>query len=70
MNTKGILAAIRKSPNNTNFLGHPYTCNGKQLSGQPAICNAFEQIRQVSGTNINPVGNFISAASFYRASTS
>ena len=70
MNTKGILAAIRKSPNNTNFLGHPYTCNGKQLSGQPAICNAFEQIRQVSGTNINAVGNFISAASFYRASTS
>jgi branched-chain amino acid transport system substrate-binding protein len=69
MTTKGILAAVR-SGSHTNFLGHPYTCNGKQLSGQPAICNAFEQIRQVSGTNINAIGNFISAATFYRASTS
>jgi branched-chain amino acid transport system substrate-binding protein len=28
-------------------MGHPYTCDGKQLAGATAICNAYEQIRVV-----------------------
>jgi branched-chain amino acid transport system substrate-binding protein len=44
-----ILAAFRAGTDNANFMGHPYTCDGKQLAGATAVCNAYQQIRQIKG---------------------
>jgi branched-chain amino acid transport system substrate-binding protein len=38
--TSTILAAF-KSGTHSNFLSHPYTCNGQALKGAPAICNDY-----------------------------
>jgi branched-chain amino acid transport system substrate-binding protein len=38
--TSSILAAF-KSGTHSNFLSHPYTCNGQALKGAPAICNDY-----------------------------
>ena len=47
-----ILAAFRSGSDHPNFMAHPYTCDGKQLAGATAVCNAYQQIRQVQGTKI------------------
>ncbi|MHC5794783.1 ABC transporter substrate-binding protein [Lacisediminihabitans sp. FW035] len=44
-----ILAAFTTGSDHANFMGHPYTCDGKQLAGATAVCNAFQQIRQIKG---------------------
>ena len=42
-----ILAAFTSGSDHTNFMGHPYTCDGKQLVGATSVCNSFQQIRVV-----------------------
>jgi branched-chain amino acid transport system substrate-binding protein len=46
-NTGTILAAFKKSSNNPSFLGHPYTCNGKQIVGATAICDDHYLVNKV-----------------------
>ena len=44
--TATILAAF-KSGTHSNFLSHPYTCNGQALKGAPAICNDYYLMNQI-----------------------
>ena len=45
--TKSILAAF-KTGTHSNFLSHPYTCNGQALKGASAICNDYYLMNQIS----------------------
>lgn len=66
LTTDKILAAFRTGKAEHNFMGHDYTCDGKQLAGASAICNAFEQIRQVKGSSVTVASqDFVTAGSFY-----
>lgn len=66
LNTAKILAAFRTGKPEHNFMGHDYNCDGKQLAGATAICNAYEQIRQVKGTNIVVASpDWVTAGSYY-----
>ncbi len=47
--TKSILAAFKTGSNHPNFLSHPYTCDGQQMTGAPAICNDYYLMNQVKG---------------------
>jgi branched-chain amino acid transport system substrate-binding protein len=47
--TKSILAAFKTGSDHPNFLSHPYTCNGQQMTGAPAICNDYYLMNQVKG---------------------
>jgi branched-chain amino acid transport system substrate-binding protein len=70
LTTTKILAAFRTGVSTPNFMGHDYLCDGKQLAGAPAICNSFEQIRQVKGTSIVVASQaFVSPGSFYKAAS-
>jgi branched-chain amino acid transport system substrate-binding protein len=60
-----ILAAFRAGSDNVNFMGHPYTCDGKQLAGATAVCNAEEQIRQVKGSSITVAKQWTTAGKYY-----
>src|SRR5580698_10310985 len=44
--TATILAAF-KAGTHSNFLSHPYTCNGQALKGAPAICNDYYLMNQI-----------------------
>ena len=46
--TKAILAAFKAGGNHPNFLSHPYTCNGQQMKGAPAICNDYYLMNQIN----------------------
>ena len=61
-----ILAAFTDGSDHDNFMGHPYTCDGKQLAGAPAICNAFQEIRQIKGDKAVAVSDgWVEAGDFY-----
>ena len=49
--TATILAAF-KSGTHSNFLSHPYTCNGQALKGAPAICNDYYLMNQIQGGKV------------------
>jgi branched-chain amino acid transport system substrate-binding protein len=67
LTTAKILAAFRSGSGHANFMAHPYTCDGKQLAGATAVCNAYQQIRQVQGTKIVVADpNWITAGSYYQ----
>jgi len=58
-----ILAAFTTGSDHPNFMGHPYTCDGKQLPSGTAVCNSYEQIRQIKDGKAVAVGDgkFITA---------
>jgi branched-chain amino acid transport system substrate-binding protein len=56
--TASILAAF-KTGTHSNFLSHPYTCNGEALKGAAAICNDYYLMNQIQGgkvTQPDPAG--------------
>jgi branched-chain amino acid transport system substrate-binding protein len=66
LTTTKILAAFTTGSNHTNFMGHPYTCDGKQLIGASAVCNAYEQIRVIkNGVPTVASAAFVTAGSYY-----
>ncbi|WP_375387062.1 ABC transporter substrate-binding protein [uncultured Amnibacterium sp.] len=65
LTTASILAAFRDGSDKPNFMGHPYTCDGKQILGASAVCNANEQIRQLKGGKIVVAKEWTTAGSYY-----
>jgi branched-chain amino acid transport system substrate-binding protein len=57
LTTKNILSAFRTGSDHPNFLSHPYTCDGKQLGKNAAVCNAYQRVYQVKNGKSEPVGN-------------
>jgi branched-chain amino acid transport system substrate-binding protein len=55
LDEQSILAAFKDGRSHPNFLAHDYTCDGKQLAGNTAICNAYQKIKQVKGGKVTTV---------------
>lgn len=67
LSTKNILAAFKDGQSHPNFLAHEYTCDGKQLAGNSAICNAYQLIKQVKGGKVTTVDeNWVTGADLYK----
>jgi branched-chain amino acid transport system substrate-binding protein len=61
-----ILAAFTTGSDHLNFMGHPYTCDGKQLVGATSVCNAYQQIRVIkNGKPTVASPEFITAGQYY-----
>jgi branched-chain amino acid transport system substrate-binding protein len=66
LNTKAILAAFKDGQAHQSFLAHEYTCDGKQLAGNTAICNAYQKIKQVKGGKVTTVtSDWVTGADLY-----
>jgi branched-chain amino acid transport system substrate-binding protein len=57
LTSASILKAFKGSSNNTNFLAHEYTCNGKQIPGAASVCNAYQLMKQVKSGKVTTVDN-------------
>ena len=67
LDTKSVLAAIKNAKANPNFLAHEYTCDGKQLPGSTAVCNAYQKMKQVKGDKVITVDDqWVSGAENYK----
>ena len=63
--TASILAAF-KSGTHSNFLSHPYTCNGQALKGAPAICNDYYLMNQVeNGVVTQPDTTWVTSKGYF-----
>jgi branched-chain amino acid transport system substrate-binding protein len=61
-----ILAAFTTGSDHANFMGHPYTCDGNQLAGATAVCNAYQQIRQIKGgVQVVASADFVTPGKYY-----
>jgi branched-chain amino acid transport system substrate-binding protein len=66
--TSSILAAFKTGSNHPNFLSHPYTCDGKQMTGAPAVCNDYYLMNQVKNgqvTQPNP-NDWVTSKGYYK----
>lgn len=69
LNTKSILGAFKDGKAQANFLAHDYTCDGKQLAGNTAVCNTYQKIKQVKGGKVITVGSdWVTGADLYTPS--
>ncbi len=63
--TASILAAFRTGTH-SNFLSHPYTCNGQALKGATAICNDYYLMNQVqNGVITQPDPNWVTSKGYF-----
>jgi branched-chain amino acid transport system substrate-binding protein len=67
LSTKNILAAFKDGQAHKSFLAHDYTCDGKQLAGNAAVCNTYQLIKQVKGGKVTTVDeNWVTGADLYK----
>lgn len=67
LTTEKILAAFRTGSDVPNFMGHPYTCDGKQLNGASAVCDSNQRINQIKdGHPVEILDEWISAGDYYQ----
>jgi branched-chain amino acid transport system substrate-binding protein len=52
LNTTQILSAFKSGSNHPNFMSRPYTCDGKQLQGGPAVCDPAVRIYKIHNANM------------------
>jgi branched-chain amino acid transport system substrate-binding protein len=67
LTTDNILAAFKDGQAHPNFMAHEYTCDGKQLVANTAICNAYQRIKTVKDGKVVPATTeWVSGASNFQ----
>jgi branched-chain amino acid transport system substrate-binding protein len=67
LDEKSILAAFKDGQAHKSFLAHDYTCDGKQLAGNAAVCNAYQLMKQIKGGKVATVdGTWVTGAGLYK----
>jgi branched-chain amino acid transport system substrate-binding protein len=61
-----ILAAFREASDRPSFFGHPYTCDGEQLDGYPAMCSPQQTLGTLKDGAIAPLSDWIDVNAFAR----
>ena len=54
-----MTTALRAKRDAPSFMGHPYTCDGKQFPGLPAACSPQQVIVQMKDGALDQVGGWI-----------
>lgn len=66
LNSKSLVARLKKTVNHHNFMSYPYSCNGKR-SPFPSVCNAHVRMVQYTGGKFKDVGGkWISGATLIK----
>jgi branched-chain amino acid transport system substrate-binding protein len=61
---EAILDAFRSARDESSFFGHPYTCDGEQLDGYPAMCAPQQTLGTLQDGVISPVTGWIDVRAF------
>ncbi len=60
-----ITDALRHKVKAPSFMGHPYTCDGRQLAGLPALCSPQQILARVQGRTLEQVGSWVDVGAIY-----
>jgi branched-chain amino acid transport system substrate-binding protein len=67
--TRGrVLEAFRTGRNHPSFFGHPYTCDGHQLEGYPAMCSPQQSLGRLDRGTVTGVTGWLDVGAFAGAS--
>ena len=61
-----IIDELRQAKDQPSFFGHPYTCDGHQLEGYPAMCSPQQALSTVRQGTFEPLSDWIDVGSFAR----
>lgn len=66
--TSATLAdAFRAAKNEPSFFGHPYTCDGKQLPGYPAMCSPQQTLGKVENGSLKQITDWLDIAAWLKS---
>ena len=66
LTTTTLVKAFKAAHNEPSFMGHPYTCDGKQLPGYPAMCAPQQTLGQLTNKAIKQLGGWIDIAAWLK----
>jgi branched-chain amino acid transport system substrate-binding protein len=59
-----VLEAFRTGRNHPSFFGHPYTCDGHQLEGYPAMCSPQQSLGRLDDGTVTGVTGWLDVGAF------
>ena len=63
--SKAITATLRSQVDAPSFAGHPYTCDGKQFDGLPAMCSPQQILGEMEQGQLSQVSDWIDVGAIY-----
>lgn len=60
-----ITSALKATVDAPNFGGHPYTCNGQQFDGLPALCSPQQILTRMQDQKLSQVTDWIDVGQIY-----
>ena len=60
-----ITDALRHKVDAPSFMGHPYTCDGKQLATLPALCSPQQILAKIENRHLTQIGSWIDVGKIY-----
>jgi len=60
-----ITEALSSQVDAPSFNGHPYTCDGNQFSGLPAMCSPQQIIARMDDRTLTQVSDWIDVGAIY-----
>ncbi len=60
-----ITKALRATTDEPSFMGHPYTCDGKQFEGLPAMCSPQQILARIQANKLSQIGDWIDVGAIY-----
>lgn len=63
---ESITDALRSQVDAPSFAGHPYTCDGDQFDGLPAMCSPQQILGEMTDGNLQQVGDWIDVGAIYQ----
>ncbi|HET8931744.1 MAG TPA: ABC transporter substrate-binding protein [Acidimicrobiales bacterium] len=61
-----IMNAFRVKVDAPSFMGHPYTCDGKQLADLTALCSPQQILAKIRDRRLTQLGSWIDVGTIYR----
>jgi branched-chain amino acid transport system substrate-binding protein len=57
--------ALRSKVDAASFMGHSYTCNGKQFKGLSAVCAPQQMLGEMTDRQLNQIGSWVDVGKIY-----
>lgn len=65
ISSEAIMDAFRAKVDAPSFMGHPYTCDGRQLEGLPALCSPQQILAGIENRELTQIGTWIDVGEIF-----
>ncbi|MEX0768041.1 MAG: ABC transporter substrate-binding protein, partial [Microthrixaceae bacterium] len=65
ISSDSVTKEFRSKVNASSFMGHPYTCDGKQFKNLPAVCAPQQMLGEMTDRQLNQIGTWVDVGKIY-----